>query len=171
VTLGRLRILVIERGGRPAVRVKDPEHPARERFSGIDYYPIRPEFRVRARLRPFDEPKPIEVATVVDIGARFLVPGRLEFELDGIALSLEPLISEPSDTELFIIFKDSTSGEETYGAGRYLYATLEGRDAVVDFNKAYNPPCVFTAFATCPLPPPQNRLDVPIRAGERRYGK
>ncbi len=171
VTLGRLRILVIERGGRHAVRVKDAEHPAREQFSGLDYYPIRPEYRVRARLIPFDEPEPVEVATVIEANARYFVPGKLEFELDGLPLSLDPLISEPSETELFIIFKDGTSGGETYPAGRYLYATLEGEEAVLDFNKAYNPPCAFTSFATCPLPPPQNRLDLPIRAGERRYGK
>jgi len=93
-------------------------------------------------------------------------------ERDNLALAntLEPLVGTPETTELFIIFRDETSGTETYGAGRYLYATLEDGRAAVDFNKAYNPPCAFTRYATCPLPPRGNRLAVAVRAGEKRYG-
>ena len=90
-----------------------------------------------------------------------------EFELDGARLSLEPFVDEAGQTDLFIIFKDRTSGRETYGAGRFLSAVLEGERVGLDFNKAYNPPCAFTPFATCPLPPARNRLDAAIRAGEK----
>jgi uncharacterized protein (DUF1684 family) len=168
--LGRLQFYLIERGGRHAIRVKDPENPAREQFGGLEYFPVDPGYRLQASFRPYDEPREIEVATVVGT-ARFLVPGRLEFTLHGQSLSLEPLVSDPSDAELFLIFKDATSGRETYGAGRYLYTTLDADEVELDFNKAYNPPCAFTPFATCPLPPPGNRLAVRIEAGEKRFAE
>jgi uncharacterized protein (DUF1684 family) len=98
-------------------------------------------------------------------------PGYAELDLDGKTLTLEPMISGPDDEEYFFIFKDGTSGKETYGAGRYLYTPVASDGKVVlDFNKAYNPPCVFTPYATCPLPPPQNRLEIRIEAGEKDYG-
>jgi uncharacterized protein (DUF1684 family) len=167
--LGRLHWFLIARGGRHAIRVKDPESPVRTGFHGLDYYPVDPAYRVEAHLRRFDRPRELEVATATGTPARFLVPGVLEFELAGEPRTLEPLISEPDETELFIIFKDATSGRETYGAGRYLYTELDGDRAVLDFNRAYNPPCAFTPFATCPLPPPGNRLDLALRAGEKAY--
>ncbi len=99
-------------------------------------------------------------------------PGRAEFMLEGRLLHLDGALEEPDAAELFFIFRDATTGKETYGAGRFLYAELpkDGR-IVLDFNKAYNPPCAFTPYATCPLPPPQNRLGVPIEAGEKTYGQ
>ena len=169
VRLGRLAFFVIERAGRHAIRVKDPQSPVRTDFGGLDHYPIDPSFRVEARLRRHASPREVEVATVTGSPARFLVPGVLEFELQGRPHALEPLISKPGESQLFLIFKDETSGRETYGAGRYLYATLEGDRAVVDFNKAYNPPCAFTPFATCPLPPGANRLESRIESGERAF--
>jgi hypothetical protein len=122
---------------------------------------------VEGRLRPHAEPERREIATVVGTTSEMLTPGVVEFELNGARLSLEPFVGEPGQTDLFIIFKDRTSGRETYGAGRFLSAVLDGERVVLDFNKAYNPPCVFTPFATCPLPPPRNRLDVEILAGEK----
>jgi len=98
-----------------------------------------------------------------------MAPGRAEFERDGRRFSLEPVLEEGA-TELFYIFKDATSGEETYPPGRFLYsAAPEGGTVLLDFNRAYNPPCAFTAFATCPLPPPQNVLSLAVRAGEKMY--
>lgn len=168
--LGRLSMYVIRRGDRFALRVKDPEAATRTGFHGIDYYPVDPAYRVEARLERFDEPKEVQIPSVAGTTSRMLVPGKLVFALDGKSYALEPLVATPGETELFIIFKDETSGTETYGAGRYLYATLEEGRATVDFNKAYNPPCAFTPFATCPLPPRANRLAIRIPAGEKRYG-
>jgi uncharacterized protein (DUF1684 family) len=168
--LGRLSMYVIRRGDRFALRVKDPEAETRRGFHGIDYFSIDPGYRVDARLERFDEPKKVQISSVAGTTSDMLVPGKLVFTLDGQSYGLEPLIGNPEQTELFIIFRDETSGTESYGAGRYLYATLEDGRAVVDFNKAYNPPCAFTPYATCPLPPRSNRLPVAIRAGERRYG-
>jgi uncharacterized protein (DUF1684 family) len=167
IALDRLRFYVIRRGDRHAVRIKDPQSPARSSFKGLDFFPVDPAYRVEARLRRYESPSPREIPTVVGTATEMLAPGLLEFELNAIALTLEPYIGKPEDTSLFLIFKDGTSGKETYGAGRFLSATLEDDRALLDFNKAYNPPCAFTPFATCPLPPPQNRLDVAIRAGER----
>lgn len=170
VGVGRVRFHVIARGGRHALRVKDPESPTRLGFEGLDWFPVDPAYRVEARLIAFDSPRTREVETVAGGPAEMLAPGRLEFELDGRRLSLEPFLDKPGGTGLFIIFKDNTSGGETYGAGRFLSATLDGDRAVLDFNRAYNPPCAYTTYATCPLPPVGNRLDVEVRAGERSAG-
>ena len=97
-------------------------------------------------------------------------PGYAEFRIDGHDLKLYPVLEEPGAKELFYIFRDQTSGRETYGAGRFLYGPLPANGTVtIDFNRAYNPPCAFTAFATCPLPPKENRLPVRIEAGEKKY--
>jgi len=165
--LGRLRLHVIERGGRRAVRVRDPESPARSGFPGLEFFPIDPSYRVEGRFRSYAQPEQRQIATVVGTTTEMLAPGIVEFELNGVRLSLEPFVDEAGQTDLFIIFKDRTSGGETYGAGRFLSAALEGERVVLDFNKAYSPPCAFTSFATCPLPPARNRLDAAIRAGER----
>lgn len=170
VELGRLRFHVLRRGERFALRVKDPESPTRLGFSGLDYYPVDSTYRVTARFEPYDAPREVGVATSAGAVEKMLVPGRLVFGLAGAERSLEPLIYKAGETRLFLIFRDETSGTETYGAGRYLYATLENGRAVVDFNRAYNPPCAFTPYATCPLPPRGNRLGTAVRAGEKRYG-
>ncbi|HXV77702.1 MAG TPA: DUF1684 domain-containing protein [Candidatus Polarisedimenticolaceae bacterium] len=167
--LGRLRMHLIRRGDRFALRVKDPASPARTGFLGIDYFALDRAFRVEARFVPFDEPETIEVPTVTGGTTRMSIPGRLTFELAGRPLSLDPLVSGPDDDEWFLIFRDGTSGRESYGAGRYLYVPITSGPVVIDFNKAYNPPCVFTPYATCPLPPAANRLAVEIRAGEKTY--
>lgn len=169
--LGRLRFYVIERGERFAVRVKDPASPVLRSFTGMDYFPVDPRYRVEAEWVPYRMPRELPIPTAVGTAETMLVPGRAEFEIDGRSLSLEPVIGSLEDEELFFIFKDETSGQETYGAGRFLYADRpdEGR-VVLDFNKAYNPPCVFTPYATCPLPPKQNHLEVRIEAGEKDFG-
>ncbi len=170
--LGELRLFVIRRGERYAIRIQDPDSPVRLGFTGIEYFPADPGYRVEGRFVPYEPPRAIEVATIVDVPQKGIVPGYVEFTLQGKTLRLEPFLTAPDDAPWFFMFKDLTSGKETYGAGRYLYADppQDGR-IVLDFNKAYNPPCVFTPFATCPLPPQQNWLDIRIEAGEKVYGE
>ena len=170
VEVGPVQFLVIERGDRVGVRVRDREHPALTTFRGLQYFPTDRKFRVEARLEPYDPPKQIPILNIVGIVEPLPSPGALVFEIDGQEYRLDPIIEEGSD-ELFVIFSDATSGKETYPPGRYLYAKAPGEDGttILDFNKAYNPPCAFTEFATCPLPPRQNRLPVRIEAGEKVY--
>lgn len=166
--LGDLRFYVIERGGRFAVRVKDPDAPARRTFRGLDYFPADPRYRVVAKFVPYEKPKKVSVPTAIGTIETMNAPGYVEFELGGRSLRLEPVLEEPQAAELFFMFRDETSGRETYPAGRYLYAELPREGTVVlDFNKAYNPPCAFTPYATCPYPPKENWLPVRIEAGEK----
>lgn len=166
--VGDLRLHVIERGGRFAVRVRDPDAPTRRRFGGLDYFPADLRFRVTAEFVPYDSPKEVSVPTVLGTVETMRAPGYVRFELGGRSLTLEPVLEDPNATELFFIFKDATSGRETYPPGRYLYTPLpkDGK-VVLDFNKAYNPPCAFTPYATCPYPPKQNWLPVRVEAGEK----
>ena len=140
------------------------------KFSGLDFYPPTPKYRLDAELKPYDEPREVEIQTVSGSSTKLLIPGGVEFTLDGQLYTLQPLVSEPGETELWFIFKDQTSGKETYGF-RYLYADLTDGRVDLDFNRAYNPPCAFTPYATCPLPPRENRLEVRIEAGERIFKK
>ena len=168
--LDGLRFYVIDRAGRLGVRVKDPDSPARSGFVGLDYFPIDRAWRVEARFEPHTEPKTIPVPNIIGTVYDEPSPGVVVFRLDGRTYRLDA-IGEPSDGELFFVFGDATNGESTYGGGRFLYAPVpdaEGR-MVLDFNRAYNPPCAFTAFATCPLPPRGNDLDVAVEAGELAY--
>lgn len=169
LALGDLRLIVIRRSKGLAVRVRDLAAPARRDFAGIECYPIDPSWRVEARWVPYDPPRPIEIPNIVGTIDTMMSPGRAEFAREGRRFSLEPVM-EAGETELFYIFKDSTSGEETYPPGRFLYSPAPaGGTVLLDFNRAYNPPCAFTAFATCPLPPPQNVLTLGVRAGEKMY--
>lgn len=169
VEFGTANFQLIQRGDKYALRVKDSEAPTRKGFTGIRYYDIDPGWRVEARFESYAEPKTIEVATVVGTIEAYPNPGRIVFERDGKTHSLEALVEE-GEEQFFIIMADRTSGKETYGMARYLYAgpPVDGR-IVIDFNKAYNPPCAFTAYATCPMPPEGNRLDLYVRAGEMKY--
>ena len=169
VQVGRLRLYVIQRGDRTAIRVKDPESPFLKDFHGLQYFLPREDYRVEARF--VAEPRKIPIANIVGQSELDDSPGYVVFQLRGRQFRLYPVLEEPDAKELFFIFRDQTAGKETYGAGRFLYTDLpkDGR-VVLDFNKAYNPPCAFTPYATCPLPPPQNRLAVRIEAGEQKYG-
>ena len=160
----------IQRMERMGVRLRDYNHPFLEAFPGIESYPADLQWRVEARFHAYDEPRQLQVMTVVEgLGWDPVAPGILEFEIQGQPLSLE---AYRSGDELFIIFADLTTGETTYPAGRYVDADPPGPDGTVilDFNKAYNPPCVFNEFATCPLPTRRNYLQVAIEAGEK-YGE
>jgi uncharacterized protein (DUF1684 family) len=170
VQMGTARFQVIRRGPRYGLRIKDANAETRTHFQGLDYFPIDPKWRVEARLVPYDPVKKIPIDDVTGMKSDADSPGALVFTIDGKEYRLDPILEEGSD-ELFIIFRDATSRDATYPAGRYLYAAKPGADGkvIVDFNKAYNPPCTFTPFATCPLPPLQNRLPIRIEAGEKRY--
>ena len=170
--LGRLRFHVIVRSGRHGIRMRDLESPMRRDFHGIDSWPVDRAWRIEARFEPYDPPRHVAIPTILGTVDSMLCPGALVFELQGQRCRLEPVIESPDDPSLFVIFADATNGDETYGAGRFLYAEMpkNGR-TIVDFNKAYNPPCAFTPYATCPLPPPQNELALPVRAGEKKYGE
>jgi uncharacterized protein (DUF1684 family) len=170
VDLGRLRLSVIERSGRYGLRVRDPDSPRRRAFAGLSWYPVDPAFRVEARFVPAATPRTIGLANVLGGIVEMPNPGHVEFTLRGRALRLEPVLEE-DEPRLFFIFRDTTAGRSTYPAGRYFYADppRDGR-VTLDFNKAYSPPCAFTDFATCPLPPKANRLPVAVEAGEKDPG-
>lgn len=171
LNLGSVAFYVIRRAGRLAVRIKDADSPARRSFASIESYPIDRRWRFEARFEPYDPPGAVGVPTVLGIDETYVVPGALAFEHEGETHRIEAFLEE-GETDLFLVFGDVTNGSETYGGGRYLYTRPPGKDGmvVVDFNKAYNPPCVFTPFATCALPLPQNRLPIRIEAGEKLYG-
>lgn len=166
--LGSLRIILIRRGERLALRAWDRQAEALRTFAGIDRFPVDPRWRIDARFEP-TEGRTIPVPDVLGGVAQEPSPGTVAFSIEGVEYRLEAL-EGGNDGELFLVFADATSGEETYGAGRFLYTDppAAGRVAV-DFNLAYNPPCVFTPYATCPLPPAQNRLPLRIMAGEKDY--
>ncbi len=170
VAAGSVSFYLIERNGRRGLRVKDSQATARTQFRGIESFPVDPAWRIEARWVPFDPPHTLETPNVLGQVDRYPVPGKAVFERDGKTFELLPVIEVPGDKQLFLIFADRTSGKETYGAARFLYADMP-RDGklVLDFNQAYNPPCAFTSFATCPLAPPENRLDLRVTAGEKKY--
>jgi len=168
---GTISFYVISRGEKLGVRVKDSESAARTNFTGLEYFPTDVKYRVDAKFIPYRPPKFLDIPTQAGTIERDSCPGALEFELDGVEYSLDAVIEKGSEDKLFIMFADATSGAETYGPGRQLYTALPDRDnnVILDFNRAYNWPCVFTVYATCPLPPEQNRLPCRIEAGEKMY--
>lgn len=167
VTLGRLKLLLLERGGRYAIRLKDPESPMRKQFTGLKWFPVREEWRITGRLVPHATPQKLVFDTVIGTREEMESPGEVVFEYGGREYRL---LAARSGKRLFLVFRDATSGKTTYGAGRFLYADeLPGGAVLLDFNKAYNPPCAFTPYATCPLPPRQNRLPIAVTAGEMNY--
>lgn len=169
--LGSLSFNVVKRGERLGLRVRDRENPARAAFKGTDYYPVDRKWVVNARFEPYQPPKQVPILNVLGMETEETSPGVLAFEVDGRPYRLEALKEQGSE-QFFIIFADQTNKQETYGAGRYLYADPPDREGRVtlDFNRAYSPPCAFTKYATCPLPPAQNRLALRVEAGERYLG-
>jgi uncharacterized protein (DUF1684 family) len=163
---GSLSLEIMERAGAFAVRVRDSESSRRKQFSGIDYYPIDPSLRMVARLEPYHPEKRIELAYETGSSEDKFAPFAAVFERDGVTVRLD-LVPEGTQ-RYFLLFWDQTSRSESYGAGRFLYTQLpvDGQ-IVLDFNQAFSPPCAFTPFAACPLPPPQNRVPLAIRAGEK----
>jgi uncharacterized protein (DUF1684 family) len=168
IVLDDLTFLVLKRGAKFGLRVKDRNAPARRDFTGLRWYPAQEEYRVEATLHPYEHAKEVPIVNLLGDIEKYRSPGLLRFTIKGEDYSLEPLLV--GENRLFIIFRDLTSNRTTYGAARFLYATapVDGK-VILDFNQAINPPCAFTIYATCPLPPQQNRLKVAIEAGELIY--
>ncbi len=171
VAFGSASFYLIERNGKMGLRVKDTEAKARKGFKGIDSYPIDASWRIEAKYVAYDKPRTLDVPNVLGLVDKMTVPGKVSFTRDGKTFDLLPVLETADAKELWFIFSDRTSGKETYGSGRFLYSDLPGKDGklVIDFNRAYNPPCAFTSYATCPLAPPENRLDLAVKAGEKKY--
>jgi uncharacterized protein (DUF1684 family) len=163
---GDLVWYIIRRGDKYAIRLRDLKHPRIEELDHIPSYSADPSYVVVAKLVPFSEPRTMTVATPMEgFTESYKCPGELHFRLNRENLVLYPFISED---QYFLVFADETTGLETYGAGRFLYASPDSSGgAVLDFNRAYNPPCAFSPYATCPMPPRENFLPVAIEAGEK----
>lgn len=168
LTVGELKLTVIKRSNRIGLRVRHLNSRARREFKGLHWFPIRKSLRVVATFTPFEKPREMTIVNVLGDELKMTNPGLLTFTLNGRTYQLKPVVE--NDHELFIIFRDRTAGKSTYPAGRFLYTDLpkDGK-VILDFNKAENPPCAFTKFATCPLPPRQNFLPIKIEAGELTY--
>lgn len=167
---GRFHFFVIARGDRMGVRIKDPEARARKEFKGIPTYPASAQWRIRARWEPSNPATTMAVPNVLGEVEQMRSPGTAVFTVAGKEYRLTPVVEEGT-TDLFFVFGDQTNRTETYGAGRFLYAAPpQDGYVVLDFNRAYNPPCAFSAFATCPLPPRENKLALKVEAGEKRAG-
>jgi len=170
--MGTLTMNVIKRGDRYGIRLKDKNSAARKGFTGLKWFDIQESYRFEARWVSHPQPKPVKVPNVLGQTESMPSPGYAEFTLGGKLVRLDGVLEDPHAEQLFFILRDQTSGKETYGAGRFLYADLpKAGKVVLDFNQAYNPPCAFTPYATCPLPPPQNWMPVRVEAGELNYGK
>ena len=165
--LGSLIIVTIKRGRNCLIRVWDRDNPDRKNFTGLKHFPFNPDYRITARFVPYDPPRLLKIRDVIGEEYDVEFPGFAVFTLGGKECRLE---AEKTENGLFFNFYDPTNGNTTYPGGRFLSAdTLADREVVIDFNMAYNPPCAYTDYATCPLPPSQNRLPVRIPAGEMIY--
>ncbi len=167
LAIHRLKFYVIRRSDHVGIRLKDNDSPERKHFTGLTWYPVDPSWRIHAKFTAWDKPHTIAFDNTIGQRENEPSPGYVTFTRDGREYRLEPMLD---DGELFFVFRDRTSGKTTYGASRFLY-TEPAKEGFVwlDFNKAENPPCAFTAYATCPLPSPQNRLDLAVEAGEKTY--
>ncbi|HYG06016.1 MAG TPA: DUF1684 domain-containing protein [Stenotrophomonas sp.] len=166
---GKGLVTLIQRGDRRALRVRHADAPTHTGFRGLNYWPADPSWRIQARFVPHDIGQTLPVVDITGLTTEQPNAGAIEFERNGQTYRLEA-IGEPG-RELFVVFADRTSGHGSYAAGRFIDVGAPDAEGHVtlDFNRAYNPPCVFTAFATCPLPPAENRLDLPVEAGEQDY--
>jgi uncharacterized protein (DUF1684 family) len=169
IVIGDIRLVVHVTGDRMALRVRDPNSAQAKAFRGFTWFPIDPAYRVVARFIRDAEPRQLRVPNTLDALDPYSTEGVLEFSLNGRTLRLRPFTTRPK--RFYIVFRDASSGTETYQVARFLYADLrDDGTAVLDFNQAYNPPCAFNPFTTCPLPLKENILPVKILAGEQAYG-
>lgn len=172
LVIGDLSLWMHYSGDRHAIRVRDKNSPLRRTFTGCKWFPIDEKYRVTGRFVPYPAPKPVKFPNILGDYEAYDALGIVEFTLDGQTYRMEGVASGPASARrLFFVFRDMTSGKESYPAARFLYADLpkEGNQVVLDFNQAYNPPCAFNPYTTCPLPPEMNRLRVRIPAGEMNY--
>ncbi len=170
IAFGTTSFYLIDRSGQKALRVKDTAAATRTGFLGLEHFPIDASWRIEAEWVAFDPPRTLEIPNITGQVEHMKVPGKAVFERDGKRFELLPVVESDQAKQLFFILADRTSSKQTYGAGRFLYSDFakDGK-VVLDFNKAYNPPCAFTPYATCPLAPPENRLAIAVEAGELKY--
>lgn len=165
-----LHLQLVQRSGRLAVRVRDANSASIRQFRGKNWFAVDEKFRVKARFVPYDEEHAIRIVNIRGEETEMRVVGYATFEVDDKVYRLDALTEGPGD--LFFVFKDKTCGKESYAPGRFLNVERPSKaDFILDFNKAYNPPCAFSPHTLCPLPPSQNHLDIEIRAGEKKYEK
>lgn len=170
IKMGTFNFYVIDRPGTLYLRVKDSDSEVRRSFDGIERYPVKKAWNVPAALERYNPPRRLTIANTMGFDETVDCPGVLHFTVDGKEYTLEPL--SEGDGEMWIVFGDATSGHETYGGGRFVYIESPGKDGktYIDFNRAYNPPCVFTPYATCPLPHAENIIPFKVEAGEKTWG-
>jgi uncharacterized protein (DUF1684 family) len=169
VELGTINFYVIARGDRLGLRIRDREAKLRREFPGLDYFPFDPSFRVEAKFAPNPPGTTVPVADVLGMTQQMPSPGKVTLTMKGQTFTLTAL-DDTGDGRLYLIVGDATNGYDTYGAGRFLYADVpKDGVTVVDFNRAYNPPCAFTPWSTCQLPPKENKLPLRIEAGEKKF--
>ncbi len=167
--IGDVRMLMIQRGNRYGMRVRDSHSKALAEFKGPLFYPLQSSYMVNAKFVPYDKPKTVSIPTAIGQNAEMDSSGYVEFTLNGQKQHLQAL--SEGTPELFFIIKDQTSGKGTYPAGRFMYADPpKNGQVLLDFNKAYSPPCAWTPYATCPLPPKENYMTVKVEAGEKYQG-
>jgi uncharacterized protein (DUF1684 family) len=170
ITTAGVSLAFIRRGDKIGLRMRDPEDANRTGFRGLKYFPLNPVYRLSAKFTAYEKPKQVPVPNVLGQLVSMESPGYVEFKIKGESYLLEPVYETSRHEDLFFIFKDLTSRTETYEAGRFLHTPLPQNGIVdLDFNRAYNPPCAFTEFATCPLPIKANQLSIRIPAGELRF--
>lgn len=170
IRAGSVSVHLVDRGGRKALRVRDSEADSRVHFLGLDYFPLNESWRIEAAWIPFPEPREVYIQNIIGQREKEAIRGEAVFVRDGVEVRLLAIWDGDPAEKLFFVISDATSGEETYGAARFVYADApKDGHLVLDFNLAVNPPCAFTPFATCPLPPDQNQMPFAIRAGEKRY--
>lgn len=175
MTIGTLNMYVIRRGDRFALRVKDSKSQPLQSFHGENWYEPDEHFRVIAKWIPYNPPRTVSLLTLAGTSYTQPVPGAAEFQISGATFQLEPVVEDSEPNKLFFVLRDTTSTKTTYGACRFLYTGLPDHgltqpgELVMDFNRLENPPCAYTPFATCPLPPKGNRLPIALPVGERRY--
>ncbi len=167
LAINHLKFYLIRRGDRAGIRLKDNDSAARKHFQGLSWYPMDPAWRIQAKFTAWPTPHNLVFHNTIGQQETEPSPGYVTFQKDGREFRLEAMVDEG---KLFFVLRDQTSGKTTYGASRFLYAEQPHNGTVwLDFNQTENPPCAFTAYATCPLPPPQNRLALAITAGEKKY--
>lgn len=168
IELQDLRLWIIERGERYAVRLRDLNNPPYKNYKGLDYFPPSEEFKIEADFVAYPTPKKIRIETVIGTENQMISPGYVKFLIQDREFRL--IAFGEDSKQLFIIIRDLTSGEETYGASRFMYSSfLDNGKVDLNFNRAFNPPCAYTPYTTCPLPPAENELDIRIEAGEKTY--
>ena len=177
VTMGTINFYVIKRADKFALRIKDAKSPSLLEFHGLKWFELNPEYRVTAKWTPYVPAKSVSLLTLVGTEYSEPVPRFAEFTLQGKTFRLEPVLEDPNNAKLFFILRDTTSTETTYPACRFLYTTFPNHgvdqpgELLLDFNHLENPPCAYTPYATCPLPPAGNRLPIALPVGEQRYHK